>query len=187
MKVLLVINNLDTGGAEKLILDTLPRLIAKGNNVSLLLLNGKPTPFLETLESETDCVIYKLSRYSVYNPLLILKLIPYLRKFKIIHVHLFPALYWVAFAKIISFSSAKLIFTEHNTVNRRRNKVLFKFFDKFVYGRYTKIVTISTEVKLFLKEHLGSKNKKFVTIPNGVDLKKFKTNNYCEIRTCHKA
>ncbi len=180
MKVLIAINSLDTGGAEKLVLDALPKFVEKGIDISLLLLNGENTSFLTSLERDECCAIHKVSTGSVYNPFLIFRLIPYVRKYDIIHVHLFPALYWVVFAKLCSFSSTKLVFTEHNTTNRRRNLFIFKWIDRFVYSRYAKIITVSTEVKLFLKEYLQVKNKKFTTITNGVNLEHFNT-----IETAH--
>ena len=45
---------------------------------------------------------------------------PFIKKFDVLHVHLFPALYWVAFAKLLSLSKKPLVYTEHNTFNKRR-------------------------------------------------------------------
>ena len=45
MKVLQVITSLRTGGAEKLMLDLIPRLKEHGLEVDLLLFDGTDTPF----------------------------------------------------------------------------------------------------------------------------------------------
>jgi glycosyltransferase involved in cell wall biosynthesis len=168
MRVLQLINSLGTGGAEKLLLDALPRYLEAGVSMELLLLDGKPHPFLEELK-KSPCKIHVLSKGSVYNPLHIFKIIPFLKQFDLVHVHLFPALYWVALAKVLSFSKTPLIFTEHNTSNRRRGW-LFKIVDRFMYGRYSRIVIITSEVGALLKKHIGDKKGKFQLIHNGVAL-----------------
>ena len=173
MRILQVINNLTTGGAQKLIFDAIPKFNERGVTVDLLLLNGNPEPFLLELEKKNCCTIYRLGSGSVYNPMLIFKILPYLRKYDIFHVHLFPALYWCAMAKMITFSKTMLVFTEHSTSNKRRSNWIYRNIDRFIYKRYKSVVTISTEVKLFLKKHLGAKHTRYRTIHNGVDFDQF--------------
>lgn len=173
MNVLNIINDLNTGGAEKLLADTIPFMNKKGVKTDLLLLNGHAYPFLKQLESYKGCKIYKLSKGSIYNPILIFRIIPYLRKYDLAHVHLFPCLYYVAVAKLISFSKIKLVFTEHSTNNQRRGVMLYRWTDNIIYRQYHTIITISTEVKLFLKRHLGKLPTPFKTINNGVEIEKF--------------
>lgn len=170
MKILHVINSLATGGAEKLIIETIPLLASKGFTVDLLLLDGSNTPFLRQLQDLNCCNIFCLSRYSVYNPILIYKIVPYLKKYNLIHVHLFPAQYWVVFAKAISFSKTKLIFTEHNTSNRRMNYYLFRIVDKYIYQFYDKIICISPEVNESLSKYIVFKREDLYTIENGINL-----------------
>ena len=50
MRILLVITNLETGGAEKLLVDLLP-FLAKENTVELALFVGNRTPFFEKIEA----------------------------------------------------------------------------------------------------------------------------------------
>ena len=75
MKILHLINSLNTGGAEKLLLETLPIYNQKGNKVDLLVLNGTGYPFLKELKKQNCCRVYDLGKASVYNPLLIFKII----------------------------------------------------------------------------------------------------------------
>ncbi|MFD0988655.1 glycosyltransferase [Mariniflexile jejuense] len=170
MKVLQLINSLATGGAEKLILETVPLLNKAGVASDVAVLNGTQHPFFQVLSKTNCCKMYVLSNTSVYNPLLIFKIIPLLKKYDIVHVHIFPALYWVAFAKYLSFSKTKLIYTEHSTSNNRRNKSLFKLLDKLVYRAYNKIITIAPEVDANIKKHLNYHENKFELIQNGVNL-----------------
>ena len=46
MKILQVINSLATGGAEKLLLETLPLYRDKGIDMDVLVLNGADHPFM---------------------------------------------------------------------------------------------------------------------------------------------
>lgn len=171
MKLLHIINNLSAGGAEKLILETLPLCREKGVDVHLLLLNNRKPAFYDELVKTNCCPVHVLGSSSVYNPLLIFKIIPFLRKFSLVHVHLFPALYWTALAKMISFSGAKLVFTEHSTTNRRRKKPFFKLIDKLIYRQYARIVTISPDADAALREYLGDSGN-ISLIPNGISLEK---------------
>ncbi len=171
MKVLIVSNSLATGGAEKLILDSIPLFNKQGINTELLLLNGQEHPFLKQLQKNSQSVVHTLSKRSVYNPFLIFKLIPFLKKFSVIHVHLFPSLYWVALAKVLSFSKTQLVFTEHNTTNRRKG-FLFSITDAWVYKKYTKIVAITEEVVIELNKRVKNIASRIVVISNGVNLQK---------------
>jgi glycosyltransferase involved in cell wall biosynthesis len=173
MKVLQVITSLSTGGAEKLIVDSVPLYQANGLAVDVLLLNGCETPLSKILKEETKGEVYNLSMGSVYNPFHIFKLLSYLKKYDIIHVHLFPTLYWVAVAKMIRFSRVKIIYTEHSTHNRRREKIIFKLLDKLMYNQYSKIITIADEVDKNLKEYLGLNPSRFELINNGANTKLF--------------
>jgi glycosyltransferase involved in cell wall biosynthesis len=174
MKILHVINNLDTGGAEKLILETLPLFNKKGIKTDLAVLNGYEYPFFKALKKLNCCDIISLSNKSVYNPLLIFKIIPLLKEYDLVHVHIFPSLYWVALAKMISFSKTELIYTEHSTSNNRRKRYVFKILDKFIYSFYSKIITISPEVDLKIKAHLSFKNERFILVQNGINLDSIK-------------
>lgn len=168
MKVLQVINSLDTGGAEKLLLETIPLYNKKGIEVDLLLLNGENTPFLETLKALNCCKIYSLGE-TVYNPLHVFRMIPFLRKYDIAHVHLFPSQYWIVVAKILSFSKIKIVVTEHSTTNPRINNFFLSILDRFIYKFYDKVVCITTELQEIMYKHLGPLSK-FIVIQNGVNL-----------------
>lgn len=186
MKVLHVINNLNTGGAEKLLLDTLPIYNKRGITVDLLLLDGTEYPFLKELKKRNCCAVYNLGVESVYNPLLIFKLIPFFRKYDIIHGHIFPTFYWLALSKIFSFSKTKLVYTEHDTTNRRQKHRLFKIIDRQVYKIYEKIICISDEIKLILKKHTTLNDENFMVVENGVNIAMVKNAKYIAKETIDK-
>ena len=171
MKILHIINGLGGGGAEKLIVDIIPLLVQKDNEVDVLLLNGEKTNFYKELEKQKTGRIFSLGN-SYYNPLYIFKIISYLSHYDIVHVHLFPSMYFVAIAKLMSFKKVQLVFTEHNTVNRRLDNKIFNPLEKFIYSFYKKIICITPEVKQQLKLKLNLNPEKLIVIDNGVNIEK---------------
>ena len=168
MKILQIINSLATGGAEKLIVDTVPLYQEKGIEMDVLVLVGKHYPFYKKLEASSTGNIFSLGLKSVYNPLAIIKIIPFLKKYDIVHVHLFPVQYFVVLAKWLSFSKTKLIFTEHSTSNRRLKNKIFKSFDKYIYKGYSKIICITKEIQVIILAHTGFSKDRTELISNGV-------------------
>lgn len=169
MKILHVINSLGTGGAEKLVADMAPLQRERGNTVEALLLKGGETPFRRMLENTGIRVFDFGEAASVRSPLNVFRLAPFFRRYDIVHAHLFPTLYWVAFAKALSFTCTPLVATEHSTHNRRRDIPFFRFFDRFVYGRYAELVGISQKTTAALKKYLGGM-RDIATISNGADV-----------------
>ena len=187
MKVLHVINTLETGGAERLLVDSLPKYKSIGVDVDLLCLTGGETMFFQELFSSFTGKITFLGVGSVYNPLYILKLRSYLRNYDLVHVHLFPSLYWVALAKFIFRLKVTLLFTEHSTNNRRIDHPFFNIVDRFIYGFYTRVTAITPQVKIKLMEKLNLKDQDCEVIYNGINLEKVtqaeaypKSNFFCE-------
>jgi len=173
MRVLHIIPTLATGGAEKLILETVPLLNKRGIQTDVLVLKGGDEPFYKQLKELDCCNLYSLGNGSVYNPSHIFKILPYLKKYDLIHSHLFSAQYFVALAKMISFLKIPIIFTEHNTSNRRMQSWIFKIPERIVYSLYHKVVCITEEVCTVLKNHTNIKSDKLIIIENGINFKKF--------------
>lgn len=170
MKIVQIIGNMGSGGAEKLLLDTLPLYRKKGIEMDLLVLNDKEYPFMKALKETGCCTIHSLGSGSIYNPIHVVTLIPFLRKYDIVQVHLFPSQYWVVLAKIISFSKAKLILSEHNTTSLRMKSYLISKIDKLMYRFYDKVVCVREEVYQIIQKYTGQVKSTFVVIENGIDL-----------------
>ena len=104
MKVVHIITSLATGGAEKLIVDSLSKYTEK-IEVDLIVLKdlGNRSIFKNKLEKEFKGNITYLTTKSLYNPLLIFKIGRLLGKYDLAHIHLFPTLYWAVFAKLFFF------------------------------------------------------------------------------------
>ena len=172
MKILHVITSLRTGGAEKLMVDLLPRLRDLGNDVELLLFDGIRTPFYEQLESQGIKIHALKIGGSVYNPLNIFKLIPYLKKYDIVHTHNTAPQLFAAIAHKFS-CKCRLITTEHSTNNRRRSIKFFSYIDKWMYKQYDHIICISKIAETNLKNYLKEDFYHISTINNGVDIFKY--------------
>lgn len=173
MKVLHIITSLNIGGAEKLVTDI---TLSNPKMFDVVALR-KTDSFYEKKLTEHQVNFNYLSTGSVYNPLLIFKIIPYLKKNNVIHVHLFPALYWVVLAKLISFSKIKIVYTEHNSNNRRRDNFVFEVLDNYIYSKLNFIGCISESTATNLKKHIEKIDVPIQTIVNGIDLTRFNPNN----------
>ena len=175
MKVLHVITSLRTGGAEKLMVDLLPRLKSKDIENDLCIFNGETTPFYEDIKSKGIQVIDFGERNSVYS----LKNIWHLRKiikdYDIIHTHNTSPQFFAAIANIGVGKS--LVTTEHSTFNRRRNWFIFRLIDRLMYNQYKKIICISDKTQSFLTNYITHIKSKAIVIPNGIDVTVFRNSD----------
>lgn len=171
LKVVHIINNLDTGGAEKLLVDLVPILQAKVE-IKVVLLNSTKTPLYLQLISEIGLNnVLTLSSGSLYNPIFVLKFRKLLHEYDVVHVHLFPAFYYASLAAYAFGKKARLIFTEHGTSNRRINSKIFKYIDRLIYNKIDDVIAITPDVKSILEQSLALHNKVTV-IYNGINLRK---------------
>ncbi|WP_456104980.1 glycosyltransferase family 4 protein [Prevotella sp.] len=176
MRILQVITSLEMGGAETLVVNLIPRLQDLGHTVNLCVFNGKETPLTQRLKKEApQTKIYALGS-GVYNPLYVLKLAKIMRNYDIIHTHNSSPQFFVAIANI--FCSQKLVSTEHNTSNRKRNWKWYRPIESWMYGRYDHVICISEISEEKLREYMGgewldrssNKYKTITTINNGIDV-----------------
>ena len=173
MRILHVITSLQTGGAERLMVDLLPSFRDGGkNHVELLLFNGNDMTFAKELEQKGIKIHLLSYSENVYNPLNILKLVRYMGQFDIIHTHNTACQLYAPIAKMLSLTVKKLVTTEHSTNNRRRTKVWCKPIDLWMYNRYAAIVCVSQQAQDNLEAYIG-KQDKIITINNGVDTSRF--------------
>ncbi len=171
MKILHVITSLRTGGAEKLMVDLLPRLKQKGLDVELLLFDGTDTPFRRDAEA-AGIKVHDLGKGgSVYSPLHLFRLIPFLRKYDVVHTHNSAPQFCAAIGSVVC--SVLLCTTEHTTSNRRRGWTWYASVDRWMYSRYRKVICISEKAEDNLREFIGESRAEILTINNGVDVEKY--------------
>lgn len=170
LRILHIINNLGSGGAEKLLSDILPIIAGNEHHVSLMICNSQASvsKYHKKLEDHGIAIIDL--KTSFYNPFQVFSIARLIRKgrFDIVHAHLFPTQYWLAFASLIFGGKTKLVKTEHSVFNERKQYGILKPLEKFVYSRYTKVVAISEQVKQNLADWLGRTHIEI--IENGVNL-----------------
>lgn len=171
MKILHVITSLQTGGAEKLMVDLLPRLKEKGYEVDLLLFDGSDTPFRRQAEAAGIRVMHTRIGGSVYNPINLIKLMPYLRKYDIVHTHNTAPQLFAAIGSVLC--SVVLCTTEHTTSNRRRAWRWYAPIDRWMYNRYKQVICISQKAEEKLREYLLRYKANICTVNNGVNISKY--------------
>ena len=176
MRILQVITSLDMGGAETLVVNLIPRLQALGNTVDLCVFNGTETPLTQRLKKECPQTKIFTLGHGVYNPLYIFKLVKIMKNYDIVHTHNSSPQLFVAIASL--FNSPKLVSTEHNTSNRKRNWKWYRPIESWMYGRYDHVICISKIAEDKLREYMGGewlvkssdKYKSITTINNGSDV-----------------
>ena len=167
MRILHVITSLRIGGAEKLMVDLLPRLQQLGHEVAIYVFCGVNTPLVEQLKASGVQVLScgaDESVYSLRHIRVIRRLMP---AYDIIHAHnTSPQL----FAAIANIGIHKpLITTEHSTSNRRRGHKAFLPLDRWMYSRYRRIICISEPSRKSLLAYLGEIYDTVCVINNGID------------------
>lgn len=166
MKILHVIPQVWIGnGAAKVLLDLVTCQAKEYLDVSVITLYDM-SPSLEDEIKNAGCK-FKSLHGNCYNPLLVFKLMKEIIKFDLIHVHLFPSLYWIAIAKLFVSSNIKFIYTEHSARNNRQKVPFLKYFERFIYCQYDKIIAVSNAVKLSLIKQ-GIPRDKIEVVYNGV-------------------
>ena len=176
MRILQVITSLDMGGAETLVVNLIPRLQVLGNTVDLCVFNGTETPLTQRLKKECPQTKIFTLGHGVYNPLYIFKLVKIMKNYDIVHTHNSSPQLFVAIASL--FNSPKLVSTEHNTSNRKRNWKWYRPIESWMYGRYDHVICISKIAEDKLREYMGgewlvkssNKYKSITTINNGIDV-----------------
>lgn len=175
MKILQVIDCFErSGGAQKFFGDLVSEMKRERVDVEVLSIippqndNGE---FVEKAKQQ-GIPVHILTNRSIYDVRNILTMRYFLRKnaYDIIHVHLFPALYFCALAKP---KGVKLIYTEHSTDNRRRHNLIFRRIDAWIYRHYDRVVCISSKTRESLHNKVSNRIPT-IDIANGIDLAKFR-------------
>ena len=173
MRIIHVIGTLGSGGAQSLLVDLAASQKELGLEVSVVELSNASTSVFRKPLIENGIEIAAVSKSSIYNPMHVFRVGKYLKGADIVHVHLFPSLYFVAFSKIIFGGKYKLVYTEHNTHNKRRKSWFWRILDQKVYKTYDGIVACSDSARLSFNDTYPKLS--CLSIPNGINLNRFKT------------
>ncbi|MCK7459138.1 glycosyltransferase family 4 protein [Idiomarina aminovorans] len=174
MRVYQVINSYKGGGAESLVEELKLGLIKRGVLCNAVVFSERALHNNDFFDIEANNGDECLST-SPRSIKALFRLRKFMKKAEsehghvIYHAHLTWPLYYLALASI--GIDCKLVFTEHNTNNKRRRLHFLKFFERFVYGRYDRIICISKGVRKSLEKWLGDGfNGNFITVYNGARL-----------------
>lgn len=162
MRVLHFINSLATGGAERLVVDLAAAARQSGHETRVLTVSDSPgVPRQYAQDHEVDVVTAGLR---LRDPRIIPKLRREAAAADVVHVHLFPALYWAASLK------APKVFTEHSTWNRRMGDPRLRGFERRVYSSYDAVAAISEGVHDALRAHFSHLpgTPPITVVPNGI-------------------
>lgn len=159
--------NLSLGGAQRIAIE-LHKSVFESKLSSNLFGLSKDTGY--QLDGASS-----LKYKSPYSLLAFVKLWRYfnteVRTGDIIHVHLFPAIFYVALLhKLKLIPKCTLIMTEHSTFNRRRSKWWGKLLDRFTYSSYSIIIAISKGTAHSLVMSIPHLKNKVRCINNGAHL-----------------
>lgn len=176
MNILHYINNLGSGGAEKLLTDILPEFKKNDHKIFVLIANSdKNFEKYEEILKAAQIEVHELGT-SFYNPLQVFNLVKFIKNnnIEIVHAHLFPTQYWLAAASLFIPKGIKLLKTEHNAHNSRRKYKLLCSVEKLIYSRYSLTIAITQKVKENLKTWIGD-SCPIIIIKNGVNLNQIET------------
>ncbi|SCY39077.1 glycosyltransferase [Flavobacterium caeni] len=175
MKIAHLCLSLGKGGAEKLLVDSLP-MYGAGHDITIIQLSSvleEPT-YIATVEAAGIKVV-TLGTGGFKKLSYFFQIAKLLRSggFDVFHVHLFPCLYYVSVAARFVKKCPILVVTEHSNSNGRSNKAWLNPIEKWVYQKYDAIVAVSPNVEAMLKKRFPGLAAKIHQIKNGVDLDRF--------------
>lgn len=167
MQVIHIVNEPFAGGAELLVRELNCRLRSAGvDSCALFLTNPRGVE----LDSSEYCLDLRSAR-SISAPWRIQRFLQKCSSERlIVHAHLTYPLYYLALMP--RPSNAVLIYTEHNTHNRRRGVRALRPIERYVYSRFDAVACISEGVRASLLDWLGRDGfeERIMTIVNGARL-----------------
>lgn len=169
IKILYIIPSLNSGGAERFLLDLVYNLNLDIFEPSLLLFNGQGFFYSEAINRNLNVkALKKKFKIDIFNFYSIYK---HIKKIKpdIVHTQLGGDIYGKIAAKLAGVKN--IVSTEQNVLIND-NKII-KFFKKRTAGFSNKIIAISSAVKRDIIENYQVPSEKINLIFNGISVEKF--------------
>jgi len=179
-----IVNNLDCGGLEKVVISLANTLDASRYKIFLICLNGKGVLFPQLCLPEANILV--LRKTTRFNFHFFREISVFFQKnnIQIAHAHNIAPLIFSGIAAKISRPQPLVIFTEHNQIFRLSSFGKWKF--KHIYLNLAQhIVTCSCQLKKYYEQHLGTR-RKINVIHNGIDGSKFHNLNKQEYKDLFK-
>ncbi len=172
MKIVQIINQLQGGGAERLVIQLHESFLEAGHQSYIISL-------LDIPEQYKCGRIFCLGAKSPWHPYLYFKIRNLIlqldvgSRIDIVHSHLTQSQFWAACIQFSIKSKFCLITTEHDTWNQRRASTMGALFDRFLYNPYDQIISISDGVHQSFIRWFPNAEKKSVVVLNGIELNAF--------------
>lgn len=176
MKIIHVIANMEIGGAQRLLADLLP-IQSEKYEVALLMMKPVTNRFTNQLK-EAGVKLLTINARHYYSPFNVFSLLKETEGYDIVHVHLTPAMYGMALVSM--FRKRRMLLTEHSTNGRIRGHSIMRGVERWIYGRYDSVISISEQTQTALKKWLRKEVCNFTVIPNGINIEKFRGGSHSD-------
>ena len=178
MNILYLNNGLAGGGIEKLLNDLLP-IISEQNHCELLILSDKNEKYIDSLRNNgIRITVVPAIANNIIKKYKFIKKYILNSNYDVIHANGFPMIYYIAIIKkFLRKKCPPVVITEHNTDNRRRHHRIFRPIERFIYGSFAKVISISPPTQTALINWLkitGSRTEDFSVIYNGIPVEQFR-------------
>ncbi|WP_438021253.1 glycosyltransferase [Sorangium sp. So ce315] len=175
--VCMVVNNLEVGGLEKVVLSLLDRLGDHGFDLSLICLDGEGRLFPEVKLPRSRCLVITKDLRPVLpglksdpEALLWIRRFFHQRAVDIVHVHNRAPLIFAGMAARLLRNRPMIVYSEHNQINRAKG------FDRRKFGYYAyladEMVAVSHDLRRILVDDVKVRAPVRV-IHNGIDGTRF--------------
>lgn len=175
--VCMVVNNLEVGGLEKVVLSLLDRLGDHGFDLSLICLDGEGRLFPEVKLPRSRCLVITKDLRPVLpglksdpEALLWIRRFFHQRAVDIVHVHNRAPLIFAGMAARLLRNRPMVVYSEHNQINRAKG------FDRRKFGYYAyladEMVAVSHDLRRILVDDVKVRAPVRV-IHNGIDGTRF--------------
>ncbi|XXY23508.1 glycosyltransferase [Sorangium sp. So ce216] len=175
--VCMVVNNLEVGGLEKVVLSLLDRLGDQGFDLSLICLDGEGRLFSEVKLPRSKCLVITKDLRPVLpgiksdpEALLWIRRFFHQRSVDIVHVHNRAPLIFAGIAARMLRNRPAVLYSEHNQINRAKG------FDRRKFGYYAyladEMVAVSHDLRRILVDDVKVRAPVRV-IHNGIDGTRF--------------
>ena len=177
MKILILIHSLRRGGAERVALSQASGLIKKGHIINII-------SWLDNDEFASDYPEVKRSyiiKQADYNWIWSLRssskiLVEKIKDLQpdIIQIHT-PTMHWLLGLTNLSIPSVHILHG-YGSIEKSASlkNLLFKYISRYFTKKLNNLfITVSPSMNLLASQYYSNSEKEYLTIPNGIDLKKF--------------
>ncbi len=173
VRVLHLINDMTAGGAQSGLYYLLKNSRAVPDFTGEVCVIHEMGEFGKKLQ-EIGVRIHQFGLRNRFSPSIAFRLFLLIKKgnYQVVHVHLFPGLYWGAFLAWL-FPNCRWIYTEHSVWNKRRELPWARWLEKWAYRQYDRVIAISESAGESLLTWQPWLKRKLIVIPNGIDLSIF--------------